>query len=174
MQRLIIKQAGFTIVELLIVIVLIAVLAAIAVVAYNGIQVRAENAARASEFKQWVKIMKAYHATNGVYPPALGATGRYCLGTGFPEGKCTSTALESDSVQLMSELSSVATLPSGPRKKIGGGYSGSFVGVNTDGFAMRTVLRGNGSEGICESFGLIHDFSPENNTYTTCALGFFD
>ena len=38
------KQSGFTIVELLIVIVVIGILAAITIVAYNGIQTRAENA----------------------------------------------------------------------------------------------------------------------------------
>jgi prepilin-type N-terminal cleavage/methylation domain-containing protein len=37
------QQSGFTIVELLIVIVVIAILAAITVVAYNGIQDRARN-----------------------------------------------------------------------------------------------------------------------------------
>lgn len=40
------KQTGFTIVELLIVIVVIGILAAITIVAYNGIQQRARNQAR--------------------------------------------------------------------------------------------------------------------------------
>ena len=40
-----IKQKGFTIVELLIVIVVIAILAAITIVAFNGIQQRAKNSA---------------------------------------------------------------------------------------------------------------------------------
>ena len=43
------KQRGFTIVELLIVIVVIGVLAAITIVAYNGIQSRARDSARVSD-----------------------------------------------------------------------------------------------------------------------------
>jgi len=39
------KQSGFTIVELLIVVVVIAILAAITIVAYNGIQNRAKSSA---------------------------------------------------------------------------------------------------------------------------------
>lgn len=164
---------GFTIVELLIVIVVIGILAAITIVSYNGIQKRAENAARATEFKQWVNIVKAYHATHGVYPPALGTPGVYCLGTGFPNGgRCHSDGYESNSVDLMNQLSEISSLPSGPRKRLGGNYSGPFIGVNNDGFAMRTVL--NGNTGVCQEYNLKHDFSPNNDTYSTCALGFFD
>lgn len=43
------KQRGFTIVELLIVIVVIAILAAISIIAYNGIQSRARDAQRSND-----------------------------------------------------------------------------------------------------------------------------
>ena len=49
-------QAGFTIVELLIVIVIIAILAAISIVAYSGIQTRARAAAHQSAAGQAEKI----------------------------------------------------------------------------------------------------------------------
>jgi prepilin-type N-terminal cleavage/methylation domain-containing protein len=62
------KQKGFTIVELLIVIVVIAILAAIVIVAYQGIQ----NKARAAEYQtdtvSIVKKFEAYNAVNGGYP----------------------------------------------------------------------------------------------------------
>lgn len=52
------KRRGFTIVELLIVIVVIAILAAITIVAYNGIQQRAQVTALYSGIKQ---VDKSFH-----------------------------------------------------------------------------------------------------------------
>jgi prepilin-type N-terminal cleavage/methylation domain-containing protein len=60
--------SGFTIVELLIVIVVIGVLAAIVIVAYNGIQQRANNTAIISAANQSVKVIQAYHAAKDDYP----------------------------------------------------------------------------------------------------------
>jgi prepilin-type N-terminal cleavage/methylation domain-containing protein len=60
--------AGFTIVELLIVIAIIGILAAIVIVAYNGIQERARNASRQSDIQTARKIVEAYSVTNGNYP----------------------------------------------------------------------------------------------------------
>jgi prepilin-type N-terminal cleavage/methylation domain-containing protein len=52
------KQRGFTIVELLIVIVVIGILAAITIVAYNGVQTRAENNKTVAAVNQSVKLLK--------------------------------------------------------------------------------------------------------------------
>jgi prepilin-type N-terminal cleavage/methylation domain-containing protein len=65
------KQKGFTIVELLIVIVVIAILAAISVVAYNGIQARSENTKTVQGVAQYVKIFNMYATTYGVYPTSV-------------------------------------------------------------------------------------------------------
>ena len=54
------KQKGFTLVELLIVIVVIAILAAISIVAYSGIQQRGRDTARASDTANIVKALTAY------------------------------------------------------------------------------------------------------------------
>ena len=55
-------QRGFTIVELLIVVVIIAILAAITIVAYNGIQARAKTSAAQSAANSAVKKAEAYNA----------------------------------------------------------------------------------------------------------------
>jgi len=62
------KQSGFTIVELLIVIVVIAILAAITIVAYNGIQQRANNSRRVADIQAAAKAVNLYYAQNGAYP----------------------------------------------------------------------------------------------------------
>lgn len=64
-------KSGFTIVELLIVIVVIAILAAITIVAYNGIQQRARDSTAAQLTSQAGRKILAYQALNGSYPPDL-------------------------------------------------------------------------------------------------------
>lgn len=68
------KQTGFTIVELLIVIVVIGILAAITIVAYNGVQSRARDAQRRSDISTITKALELYYIDNGNYPPGSGST----------------------------------------------------------------------------------------------------
>ncbi len=65
--------SGFTIVELLIVIVVIAILAAISIVAYTGIQERANNARVQSDLQAIDKIATVYSITNSGNYPSSGA-----------------------------------------------------------------------------------------------------
>jgi len=66
---------GFTIVELLIVIVVIAILAAITIVAYNGIQGRADLSRRQTDLKNITKALALYHTDHGSYPISEGRPG---------------------------------------------------------------------------------------------------
>ncbi len=69
-------RQGFTIVELLIVIVIIAILAAITIVAYNGIQNRAKQTSAQSLVTQANKKVLAYAVQNSdTYPADLAAAG---------------------------------------------------------------------------------------------------
>ena len=72
------KYQGFTIVELLIVIVVIAILAAISIVAYNGIQQRARDAQRKNDIATITKAMELYYTDNGSYPPTSCTLGAGC------------------------------------------------------------------------------------------------
>lgn len=66
------NRRGFTIVELLIVIVVIGILAAITIVAYNGVQDRARNGQRLSDMSAIVKALEIYKVQNGKYPDPQG------------------------------------------------------------------------------------------------------
>lgn len=69
------KNNGFTIVELLIVIVVIGILAAITIVAYNGIQSKARDAQRVSDVDLITKALEIYYIDNGRYPGSPAETG---------------------------------------------------------------------------------------------------
>lgn len=71
---------GFTIVELLIVIVVIAILAAISIVAYTGIQQRARDNARTQAVADIRKALELYKVDHDRYPPHIGS------GTNVPSG----------------------------------------------------------------------------------------
>lgn len=69
---------GFTIVELLVVIVVIAILAAFTIVAFNGVQSRAESSRFAGAIDAYIKSFETFYAANGAYPNF----GSGCLGVG--------------------------------------------------------------------------------------------
>lgn len=62
------KQSGFTIVELLIVIVVIGILAGLVVTTFAGIQKKARDTERQTDVKAVHAQLEAYYAQNGFYP----------------------------------------------------------------------------------------------------------
>lgn len=94
------SHKGFTLVELIIVITVIAILAAITVVAYNGIQGRAQESSVKTDMYNIAKQVELYKTNTGKYPSIvqiedlkikvnkqaygvnpIGATGFYCVKT---------------------------------------------------------------------------------------------
>ena len=76
-----IRRGGFTIVELLIVIVVIGILAAISLVAFSSVQAKARDVSRISDLKIIQKAVESYKAINGTYPigsSGSGAWSGYC------------------------------------------------------------------------------------------------
>lgn len=68
------RAAGFTVVELLIVIVVIGILATLTIIAYNGVQNQARVATLQSDLEQNAKILEVYKLKNAeTYPANLAA-----------------------------------------------------------------------------------------------------
>jgi len=62
------KSKGFTIVELLIVIVVIAILATLVIVTFTGIQQKARDSKRQTDIDALDSHLEAFYANNGYYP----------------------------------------------------------------------------------------------------------
>lgn len=88
------NRAGFTLVELLIVIVVIAILASISVVAYNGIQARARDAQRKHDIQTIARALELYYIDHGQYPII---TGSYYWTPSYPMDARRATTLVPDS-----------------------------------------------------------------------------
>ena len=84
------KRQGFTIVELLIVVVVIAILAAITIVAYNGITQRAKDSSAQSASSQASRKISAYAVDNADLYPQDKAT--YLSYATFKDGPGTGSA----------------------------------------------------------------------------------
>ena len=69
------KKSGFTVVELLIVVVVIAILASITIVSFNGITSRANNTKRISDLTGVAKSIELYFVENGEYPTVTSGPG---------------------------------------------------------------------------------------------------
>lgn len=177
------RRSGFTIVELLIVIVVIAILATISIVAYNGIQQRAATTVILSEVKQWRNLFEVYKAANGSYPaPATGdpltsggpgsnMLNAYCLGTGFPQSNGTSycyvvnssstyAVAEATGSYILSQLTSVGRPPLQSKKYVYGTVTGPVLKyVSASNVQMFTIFPGGTS---CSDAGMLNAYGDAN------------
>lgn len=98
-------RRGFTIVELLIVVVVIAILAAITLVTYSGIQQRANNAAIIDAASKSLRMIQAYIAANDKYP----ATTNLCITTDV--GCMVGTSSNTSNAIFNTNIATVGTIP---------------------------------------------------------------
>lgn len=122
------KQTGFTIVELLIVIVVIGILAAITIVAYNGVQQRAKVATVTSDLTNSSKLLAFHETDKGTYPATLAEANdnqgvKASSGTTYQYTTSGSTyCLTATNGTLSYKVSNDATTP------VAGGCAGHGVG----------------------------------------------
>lgn len=92
------NSKGFTIVELLIVIVVIAILSVITIVAYNGLQTQAHNSRTVAMTRGMVSALESYKVVNGTYPGAFGVPS--CIGVGYTNNACGTMKTSSECTAL--------------------------------------------------------------------------
>jgi len=101
------SRSGFTIVELLIVIVVIGILAAITIVVYDGIQQRGRDSQRRADFAALEKALRIYRLDNNGFPRCA-ASGAFIAGV----DAATTCSLSTISAQLVPKY--LSTLPQDP------------------------------------------------------------
>jgi prepilin-type N-terminal cleavage/methylation domain-containing protein len=75
------RNQGFTIVELLIVIVVIGILALLVITTYSGIQAKARNSKRQTDIQSLQTQLEAFFSQNGFYPSRADLNNGGWLGT---------------------------------------------------------------------------------------------
>ena len=105
MQTPYVKKYGFTIVELLIVIVVIAILATISITAYTNFQQRAKNTAIINAASQSLKTIQAYIVEHGTYPLKSWS----CITS--DSGCHTNGSVQSVHATFDTNMSTIGTLP---------------------------------------------------------------
>lgn len=80
------SRSGFTIIELLVVVVVIGILAGIVLFSYSSTQARSRDAKRKTDVANIIKAMELYYSDNGKYPQPAGPTGSAINGSWYVSG----------------------------------------------------------------------------------------
>jgi prepilin-type N-terminal cleavage/methylation domain-containing protein len=160
------QQTGFTIVELLIVIVVIAILAAITIVAFNGVQERARNTKTISAVKDYMKLYASYAVDYDVYP----GSGNYCLGTGYTDDLCwdnrayTGNTVANTGLQIYAKSLPNPSTTRVYRNPTDGSRAGIlYVSPNNLRYQLEGVDTQCGISGATRTFSVGYSLGPECN-----------
>ncbi len=121
MQNAYVNKRGFTIVELLIVIVVIAILAAISIAAYTNFQQRAKNTAIINAASQSLKMIQVYIAEHGEYPAGTWS----CITS--DSGCETNGSIQAVNATFDANMSTIGTLPRSVPVEGTGDYGITYV-----------------------------------------------
>ena len=137
------NQKGFTIVELLIVIVVIAILAAISIVAFTGVQERGRNSSAYSLASQVAKKAEVAYALTSTYPTAAGDfTGESALeGLKVTFGTAGAPAVPPSAANFSSDSTAQTQYTNGNRVIYVGGANGYLISYRV-GSSSATITKG--------------------------------
>lgn len=139
---------GFTIVELLIVIVVIGILSAIAIVSYNGVQNTARNAQRLEDINRVADLLDIYYTKNGSYPVTTNQPQANWKSVDVrTDDNCTNGTSQADWIPSITE-----TLP----------QSNQVGAVGADGERGCYLYASNGTDFVLSAWNMIS--SPQTST----------
>ena len=128
------RHGGFTIVEVTMAIVVIAILATISIMSYHGIRERAEASVIITHVKQYVNILELYIIKNGRAPRAnwrcLGDATTLPAGNGYEENFCFKPASNHDGSNPGTTAPADPALMAELRRVQGGLPTSTFPEVN--------------------------------------------
>lgn len=144
------NNSGFTIVELLIVIVVIGILAAIVIVAYRGIQNRAYDTSVQSDMKTNANLLLQFEAINSRFPSSVAEL----QGVGLKFTKSAYASLNPRSNSL-----TYCSIPSGDNRVFALGGSSKSNGAayyysSKDGLKTTSWWGEVGNAGLCPTLGV--------------------
>ncbi len=113
------KQKGFTLIELLVVISIIGIVAALALVALSSVRVKARDAKRVADFRQFKNALALYYQNNGTYPHYDATNPTNCSG-GWADYYPPGTTCWNDLKVQLSPY--IANLPEDPINRGGGAW----------------------------------------------------
>lgn len=140
---------GFTIVELLIVIVVIAILAAISIVAYTGIQNRANDTAVQSDLQQSLKLVMLFQVERGGFPRATNYQTDQTV-----QAEINQTIIASRNAYRTGENSMIYCRNDSAAAIVGRSKSGTGFYASTLGSGRFTTWPGAGNANLCPAAGI--------------------
>jgi general secretion pathway protein G len=162
---------GFTIVELLIVIVVIGILAAITIVAYNGVQVKARDSVRIAKVKSISKAIDLYYVDNGRYPPIQDGNGSEsaCGSQTDNWGHCDRNKILADSL-----VSYIKIDPTSLSNATQGNYYYHYTSQSSDNYqtyGLMVYLEGNSGQGDGGYYANAYEVGPKPSYCTSTYTG---
>jgi prepilin-type N-terminal cleavage/methylation domain-containing protein len=158
------RDQGFTIVELLIVIVVIGILALLVITTYSGIQSKARDAKRQSDLKSLQTQIEAFFSQNGYYPNLTDMNSSTWRGTNMKS---------LDANALVDPSTSGACIASD--NCLGGGSSAvlkqyQYYATQSDGSTTCDGALSSGADQNCAEYKLIAKFENTVNGSTSDTL----
>lgn len=138
-------KKGFTLIEILVTVTIIAVLLAVAAVSYRSINQRSRDARRRSDVEQLRSSLEMYRTDNGSYPSGIGWEGTW-VGT---DNSDLATLLES-------YLSPLPVDPTG----------------GVDGYYFYTPRNCSGSPSKCFGYCILSYMEQDGSAVSQCASGY--